>query len=134
MPMNTDTLRLPVFRAIVSTVIPEARGLDESGWSRVEALVDAALHDRPAALRRRVRLFLQLIEWLPVLRYGRRFTSLAPAQRVRFLSFLQDHPVQRVRVGFWGVRTLALLGYYAQPEAASRIGYAPDPRGWEARR
>jgi hypothetical protein len=37
-----------------------------------------------------------------------------------------------IRVGFWGLRTLALLGYYARPEAAEEIGYTADRRGWEA--
>jgi len=40
--------------------------------------------------------------------------------------------MQIIRVGFWGLRTLALLGYYARPEAAQEIGYTADPRGWEA--
>ena len=39
-----------------------------------------------------------------------------------------------VRRGFWGLRTLVFMGYYARPEAAAAIGYRADVRGWEARR
>ncbi len=39
-----------------------------------------------------------------------------------------------LRRGFWGLRTLALMGYYARPAAAASVGYHADPRGWEARR
>jgi hypothetical protein len=73
-----------------------------------------------------------LVQWLPVLRYGRRFTSLNLVQRACFLSHLEDHPIQVVRVGFWGLRTLALLGYYGRPEVTEAIGYAANPLGWEA--
>ena len=123
----------PLFRALVSTVVPEAGSLDEKGWSQAERLVETALAMRPANLQRRVLLFLRFVEWLPLMRYGRRFTALDAARRARFLCSLQDHPVQVIRLGFWGVRTLALMGYYGRPEAAKSIGYAADARGWEAR-
>lgn len=130
---NLGTVR-PVFRALVCTVVPEAASLDEKGWSDAERLVETALGMRPASLQRRVRLFLRFVEWLPLVRYGRRFTSLDAQRRARFLSSLQDHPVQLIRLGFWGVRTLALMGYYGRLEAAKAIGYAADARGWEALR
>jgi hypothetical protein len=122
----------PVFQAVVTTIVPEAAALDAKGWNDLEALVESLLRDRPAAMQRQVRLFLRLIQWLPVPRYGRLFLSLNPAERTRILSYLQDHPVPLVRVGFWGLRTMALLGYYGRPEAAQAIGYTASPRGWEA--
>ncbi len=122
----------PVLRAVVSTVVPEASALGEKGWTELKGLIEIALRDRPPALKHRLRHFLRLVQWLPVARYGRPFTSLNAAQRTRFLSYLEDHPIQLIRVGFWGVRTLALLGYYGRPEVADDIGYAGDPRGWEA--
>jgi hypothetical protein len=99
---------------------------------RTEALVEDALAIRPPALRRQLQLFLRAIEWLPVVRYGHRFSALRDEQRGRILRHLQDHPVERIRCGFWGLRTLALLGYYGRPEAAYAIGYCPEARGWEA--
>jgi hypothetical protein len=39
-----------------------------------------------------------------------------------------------VRRGFWGLRTLILMGYYGRPAAAAAIGYRADPQGWEMRR
>jgi len=120
------------FRAIVGAIVPEASNLDEDGWNRLEQLVEAALAARPRRLQRQVWLLVRTIMWLPVLRHGRTFRSLDPVRRARFLSSLQEHPIQLVRKGFFGLRTLALLGYYGRPEAARAIGYAADPRGWEA--
>jgi hypothetical protein len=121
-----------VFRAVVVTVVLDAKQLDEPGWLALEKLVEDALEIRPPALRRQLQLFLGAIQWLPVVRYGRTFAALQNEQRSRVLHYCQDHPIERIRCGFWGLRTLAFLGYYGRPEGASAIGYRPHPRGWEA--
>lgn len=121
-----------VFRAIVQTVLPETAALNPEQWESMERLVGDALRRRSAREVRQLRLFLQLIECAPVFRYGCRFTSLDLSRRTRILRYLQDHPVQLIRAGFWGLRTLAFLGYYGRPEVAGALGYHPDPRGWEA--
>ena len=122
------------FRAIAVTVVPGASALDESGWSALEALVERTLAGRPVSVQRQLVLFVRAIEHLPRLRWGRSFTALAPESRTRFLSALEHAPVLLLRRGFWGLRTLVFLGYYARPEAAAEIGYGADARGWEARR
>lgn len=131
------TVLLPVrsiFRAVVSTVVPEARNLDEPRWSELETLVETTLQNRPRAMHRQLRLFIRIIQWMPVFRYRRRFTSLRAEQQRQVLGYLQDHRLEIVRCGFWGLRTLALLGYYGRPEGVQATGYAADPRGWEALR
>jgi len=125
---------VPVVRAFVCTVVPEADALNEERWSELRRLIDLALRDRPAALRHRFRLAFFFLQWLPLFRYARPFTALAPARRARFLSFLENNSLQTVRIGFFGLRTLALLGYYGQPQAAAEIGYAATARGWDALR
>lgn len=122
------------FRAIARTVVPEVSRLDETGWLEAEAIVEHALAQRPAKIRRQLRTLIRLIDLIPVLRYGRRFTALDGDRRTRFLSGLQSAPVLLLRRGVWGLRTLVFMGYYARPEAAAEIGYRADPRGWEARR
>lgn len=123
----------PTFRAVVSTVVPEANKLDEQSWRELETLVEVTLRDRSPAMHRQLRLFLRTIQWLPVFRYGRSFTSLPVELRIRVLCYLQDHRIELLRCGFWGIRTLAFLGYYGRPEPMQAIGYAADPRGWGTR-
>jgi hypothetical protein len=127
-----DPLR-PAFRAVAVTVVPEAGALDEAGWRDLEAIVEDALAQRPPRLRRQLLLFIRVIERLPAVR-GPRFSGLPPAARARFLSALERAPLLLVRRGFWGLRTLILMGYYARPAAAREIGYRAEARGWEARR
>lgn len=133
-PADTEAVLPPVrmvFAAMVATIAPEAAALDAEGWALVEQTVEDALRDRPPVLKRQLRLAIRAVQWMPLLRYARTFTSLNASQRARFLASLESHRLQIVRVGFWGLRTLALLGYYARPEAAREIGYDADPRGWE---
>ena len=124
----------PVFRAIATAVVPEASRLDEHRWAAVEGIVERALLLRPPPLRRQLGVFIRLVQWLPVLRFGRPFTRLDPGRRARVLAAIQNAPVLVLRRGFWGLKTLILMGYYARPEAAVEIGYRAYSRGWEARR
>ena len=131
MPLNPDPA---VFRAVVSTIVPEAAALDDKGWRDLHQVVEALLRDRPESLKRQLRMFLGAIQWLPLIRYGRPFTRLDAAARARVLAHLQNDRIQKIRVGFWGLRTIVLAGYYGRPQAAQAIGYAASPRGWEAAR
>lgn len=123
-----------VFRAIATTVVPEARALDEADWQELERIAEDALGQRPPAMQRQLATFVRLIELLPVPRYGRRFSSLDDARRTRVLHALENAPILLVRRGFWGLRTLIFMGYYARPSAQAAIGYRATARGWEARR
>ena len=122
------------FRAIAVTVVPEASSLDERGWGALDGRVEKRNRRRLAASQIQEVRFVHLLEHLPRLRWGRPFTALAPEERARFLSSLERAPVLLLRRGFWGLRTLVFLGYYARPEAAAAIGYRADARGWDARR
>ena len=123
-----------LFRALAVSFVPEMAGLDQAGWDEVEAVVRTMVARRPPALQRQLGLFLRLLDWLPLLRHGRRFAALDPATRTRFLTRLQDGPVLLLRRGLWGIRTLVFMGYYTRPATRTAIGYRPDARGWEARR
>jgi len=124
----------PVFRAIALTVVPEAARLERAEWDELEAIVAHAVAARPPRQRRQLGLLLYLLEWLPVLRFGRRLSRLDAPLRVRVLQAWQTAPLLLLRRGVWGVRTLVLMGYYGRPAAAGAIGYRADPRGWSGRR
>ncbi len=124
----------PTFRAIATSVVPEAARLDEAGWAEVEKVVEDALSRRPAALRKQLRLFIGLLDAYALLRHGRMLRALAPSQRLHVLEAMENAPVLLFRRGIWGLRTLIFMGYYVRPSAAAEIGYRAEPRGWEARR
>ncbi|MFO7587018.1 MAG: hypothetical protein R6X22_03005 [Gemmatimonadota bacterium] len=122
------------FRALCVAFVPDAAGLDEDGWSEVEAAVERALADRPATVGRQVALLVRVVDLFARLRHGRSLSRLPLGRRVALLTGLQDAVWPLLRRGIWGLRTLAFLGYYTRPAAAASIGYRADPGGWEARR
>lgn len=121
-------------RSIAEAVVPEARAMNEAEWRAFDQVIDGVLSRRPAAMRRQLGLLLRIVNLFSLIRYRRSFSKLTNAQRTTLLSSLQDSPVLVLRRGFWGLRTLVFMGYYAQPERATALGYAAHPRGWEQRR
>ena len=122
-----------MFRALTETIVPETAALGADGWVALDRIVAQAVTARPRRMRRQLALFMHAIEWLPLLRYGRPFSKLTPHRRHRFLKSLQDSPLLLIRRGFWGLRTLILMGYYTQASSIAAIGYRADPRGWSIR-
>ncbi|HUG39711.1 MAG TPA: hypothetical protein VMM12_04465 [Longimicrobiales bacterium] len=120
----------PTFRALAASIVPEAAALGPEGWAELERIVDAALARRPAAVRRQLLVFIRALDILPLFRWGRTFRRLDPDRRRRFLQGVQDAPVLLARRGFWGLRTLVFMGYYARPEAYDAVGYQARLRGW----
>ena len=120
----------PTFRALATSIVPETAELNEAGWVELEAIVEAALSKRPAAMRRQFAIFVRLLGFLPRLRWLRPFARLDPDRRARFLRGMQSSPIFLFRRGFWGLRTLVYMGYYARPQAYGEIGYDAHLRGW----
>ena len=122
------------FRAVLRTVVPESEDLGDSDWTAAEAIVARALAARPRGVRRQLGLFMRLLDVLAIVRRGRAFSKLPTAERFALLDSVSRSRVLLLRRGVWGLRTLALMGFYARPEAARAIGYRASPRGWADRR
>ncbi len=120
----------PAFRALARTIVPEASDLDDAGWREFEAIVERALSKRPPGMRRQLVVFIRLLDLLPRFRWLRPFRKLDAGKRARFLRAIQSSRVFLVRRGFWGLRTLVFMGYYARPRAYAEIGYDAHLRGW----
>jgi hypothetical protein len=126
---SSDGRLLP---ALICTLISTATQTDESAFDETISTMNSVMRDKPASVKRQLRIFLRAVQWLPTLRYGRTFTSLGFAQRVMFLRYLENHRIQLVRVGFGGLRSLVLFAFYGREEAKRAIGYGVNSQGWEA--
>ena len=123
----------PVFRAVVRATAPAAESLDAAGWAGVARIVEHALSRRSPGVRRQIALFLRLLSWAALFRHGKFLERLSVERAREFLYSVERAPILLVRRGFWGIRTLALMGYYARPEARADVGYKAAPGGWSAR-
>lgn len=134
--MDADSTLDPIrdsFRAITRAVAPASASLDEAGWRRAGEIVDRALLDRSASVRRQLVLFVKALEVICRVRHGRSLVALDPDRLGGFLRSFERFPLLLVRRGFWGVRTLAFMGYYGQPAVRAGLGYRADPGGWDSR-
>ena len=134
--MRPPRLLTPVrspFRAIVRAVAPAASELDEAGWGRVETIVEDALAARPEGVRKQFVLFVRILNGLALIRHGRALERLSRERAQRFLAKLERFPLLLIRRGVWGVRTMAYMGYYGQPDVRRAVGYRAALRGWESR-
>ena len=122
-----------ILRAIAATVVPETSSQDERAWLDLEAVIARTVSSRSPRVKQQLVSFLRLVQALPIARYGRRFTSLAPRQRAAFLRSLERSRLLLLRRGFWGVRSLIFMGYYTREDVAESIGYRAVPEGWTAR-
>jgi hypothetical protein len=110
-------------------IAPGLRELDERARAEARRIVERAIAGRPRALQRQLGIFLDLLRYAPIARYGRPFDRLSPGQQDAVLRWFQDAPVARLRQGFWGVKTLVYMGYYGRPVVGDEIAYHPSRTG-----
>lgn len=126
-PMSVlDDGQWALLRAVAARVTPETAGLDATARREFQALIDLALGQRPAAVQKQFGTLLTIVRLAPLLRYGRPFDKLAPAQQDAVIAWFQDAPVTLLRKGMWGLKAMVFLGYYGRPEAAAQVGWTPS--------
>lgn len=107
-------------------IVPETTELDAAGLSRFFGIIDEALQDRPASVRRQFAIFLGVLRWAPLARYGSPLDKLRAERQDVVLRWFEDCPVSLLRKGFWGLKAMVFMGYYGQPETNELVGYAPE--------
>lgn len=108
--------------------------MNKAQWTTFYCVIDNALAKRPAKMARQLKLFLNIINILSLIRFHRPLHRIDRSQRGRLLSSIQESKILLFRRGFWGIRTLVYMGFYANTETAAALGYRAAPRGWELRR
>jgi len=116
---------------VAGCIVPAVADLSAEGRSRFIAIVGKALAERPLSIQRQFVLFLGLMRWLVVLRFGAPFDRLSPADQDAVLRWFLDAPLAKLRGGFWGLRALAFMGYYGQTEVWPSLRYTPSFNGNE---
>ena len=84
-------------------------------------------------MQRQLRLFISALNVMSFFRHGRGLPQLIPSMRSEFLHSIENSRVLLIRRGFWGLRTLVFMGFYARPEAIPHVGYRANKLGWQAR-
>lgn len=115
--------------AMVRLVLPAYPDLEESGRSRVETavadFVASQIESLPTHLAVPYRWALTAFEWIPVLRFGDRFSALEPSAQTSCLKFWSEFPVGPPRDFVKLIRSCSVLAYFDHPEVTARLPGAP---------
>jgi hypothetical protein len=116
------------FRSAAAVILPDAEGAPPLEAADIVAIADRALARRPVGDQKRFILFLAMLEWLPLLRFGRSFSELPLDKRARMLESLGESRLSsKFRQGYFGLKTFVLMGHYGRAATFDEIGY-PGPR------
>jgi len=125
--MNSlSTEKAQFLRTLAARIVPETSALDEAGAGRFFGIIDNALQQREPAVRRQFAIFLGVLRWFSIFRFGGPFEQLRADRQDAVLRFFEDCPVSLLRKGFWGLKAMVFMGYYGQPETNDLVGYAPS--------
>ncbi len=113
-------------QVLAARIVPETTDLDAAGLSRFFGIIDEALQDRPASVRRQFATFLGALRWAPLARYGSPFEKLRVDRQDAVLRWFEGCPVSLLRIGVWGLKSMVFMGYYGQPETNELVGYSPE--------
>lgn len=91
--------------------------------SNVVNHIDAFLSDKDVKTQKTFHLLLFVFECLSFLVFLKPFPRLSRGAQEKYLSLWENAPVKKLRTGFFGLKTLALLGYYTDEKCWGEIGY-----------
>jgi hypothetical protein len=113
-------------QTLAARIVPDTTELDAAEAGRFFRIIDDALQEREPLVRRQFAVFLGVLRWAPLFRYGAPLEKLRTTRQDTVLRFFEDCPVSLLRKGFWGLKTMVFMGYYGQPETNLLVGYTPE--------
>ena len=111
--------------AVVTQAAVCILGLSDETQDEIGCFIDVVLDELPPTSQRQARLMLRVVEHGTHLfdLKSKRFTRLSPPEQDAYLRGWMESSLGARRVIFRALKTLAALGYYAQPEAWGAVGY-----------
>ncbi len=108
------------FSAIARRILSLDENENESDAARY---VDAFLSDKDTKTQKTFHLLLFVFEKLSLLLFLKPFSRLSHDTQEKYIALWENAPVKKLRTGFFGLKTLALLGYYTDEKCWKEIGY-----------
>ena len=111
--------------AVVTQAAVRILGLPDDAQADIGGFIDGLLVELPPTSQSQARLMLRVVEHGTHLfdLKAKRFTRLSPLEQDTYLRGWMESSLGARRVIFRALKTLAALGYYAQPDSWTAIGY-----------
>ena len=119
--MNDASLVLAIARPLLPSFPPLGDAERKETERDLAAFLEAQLSEMPRYLALPFQLALFGFEWLPLLRYGRRYTALPRETQGRVVRAWADSPIGAMRNFVKLLRTCALFAWLDHPVVAARL-------------
>ena len=115
------------FEALQQALIPRSSSFTLSQRHDARALVNSLMAQQPSDAKRKLKVFLLIIDAYSLLRFGRSFRQLTGDSQQKVLRSFFDSPISLIRKGFWGLNTIVRLSVYGQESLHKDLGYTLKP-------
>ncbi len=115
--------KLKTFLAIANRIIPPDTDSPGGGTMQTAGVVDWALNKMPEPLRKKILLFITVVEMFGFFFGGKPFSKCNLSAQDRALKWFENNPLRIFRMGFFGVKTYACMGYYTREDVWKTFDY-----------
>ncbi len=115
--------KLNVFLAIADCIIPPDADSPGGGTMQTAGVVDWALERMAPALRSQLLLLIMVVEFMGIFFGGRTFSKNSENAKLRQLAWMESGPIGLFRMGFFGLKSYACMGYYTREDVWKTIDY-----------
>lgn len=112
-------------KLFITGVIPSLKG-SPGDIETVSAGVQRLVNDFDTASAAKIRLFLSVIRLFCLLRLFKSFEKISEQKKYLLFTKLENSFVPKIRSGFYGLRSLALIGCYGSEFSRVKTGF-PGP-------
>lgn len=128
--------KLRVFMAVADRIIPPDDDSPGGGTLATAGMTDWYMARLDPKMRKLFLLFLVVTDFIGVFFGGRTLSRNSAAAQDRQLRWMENCPVSKIRMGFFGMKSYACMGYYTREEIWPTINYGgphlperafPDP-------
>ena len=115
--------KLLTFLSVADRILPAAEHSPGGGSMETAAVVDWYMNKVPAGIRKKILLFIDVIQFTGIFFGGRKFANNSIQAQERQLKWMENNKVRLFRMGFFGIKTFVEMGYYTREDIWKTISY-----------
>src|SRR3989338_6666231 len=119
--LTPKTLRR--FEIIQSVLVPRFASFSNEQILESRCLINSILAGKSFFIHLKIKFFLVFIDFVSWIVSGNFFSNLYHSKPILIFYLFFNSSIALLRIGFWGVNTLAKLGVYGQVSFYPEIGY-----------
>ncbi len=115
--------KLLTFSSVADRILPADENSPGGGSLETAAVVDWYMKKVPEDIRKKILLFLDVIQFTGIFFGGKKFSNNSIQDQEKQLKWMENNKIRLFRMGFFGIKTFVEMGYYTREEIWSAICY-----------